>query len=421
MQESRPTVYLFTETYPFPGPDDPFLPAEIRVLARTFDVRLIPVLRTDRPVPDLPSGVSFDDGLAAYSASARVRLVSTLLALLSPRLYAELWNQRPQSLSPRAAGTVVVRLARALAVRRWVRREFVSLASDQAVIVYCWWSAAYAVGVALALTSPRPLLVTRAHGYDLYAEQEAIGFVPFQEVLLGRADAILSASRAGANYLKARYPDMSPKIDTAYLGIEGQDRESPASEDGVLRIVTCSAVIPVKRITLLADALVRLTSLAPELSFHWTHIGGGPQWEALRHQVAAATALADRTTLTGWMEPEEVKVWLVSNPVDVFVNVSSSEGLPVTLMEAASCGVPMLATAVGGNPEIVDDSCGALLPANPTVEQVAGALLTFSRLSPVERQVLREGARGRWASRFSAERNYRVFARHLAYLSHVTR
>ena len=115
MQESRPTIYLFTETYPFPGPDDPFLPAEIRVLARIFDVRLIPVLRTDRPVPDLPSGVSFDDGLAAYSASARVRLVSTLLALLSPRFYAELWNQRPQSLSPRAAGTVVVRLARALA------------------------------------------------------------------------------------------------------------------------------------------------------------------------------------------------------------------------------------------------------------------------------------------------------------------
>ena len=66
--------------------------------------------------------------------------------------------------------------------------------------------------------------------------------------------------------------------------------------------------------------------------------------------------------------------------------------------------------------DIVDPAAGTA----PPVRQHIDALLAFSRLSPVERQGLREGARGRWASRFSAERNYRVFARHLAYLSHIT-
>ena len=54
--------------------------------------------------------------------------------------------------------------------------------------------------------------------------------------------------------------------------------------------------------------------------------------------------------------------WFENNSVDVFVNVSSSEGLPVSIMEAFSFGVPVVATKVGGIPEIVDEKCGILIP-----------------------------------------------------------
>ena len=66
--------------------------------------------------------------------------------------------------------------------------------------------------------------------------------------------------------------------------------------------------------------------------------------------------------LKGQVSHADVLNWFENNSVDVFVNVSSSEGLPVSIMEAFSFGVPVVATKVGGIPEIVDEKCGILIP-----------------------------------------------------------
>lgn len=136
----------------------------------------------------------------------------------------------------------------------------------------------------------------------------------------------------------------------------------------------------------------------------------------LQQRVAASSVLAQRATFVGQVEPQDVRTWLGSHEVDALVNVSASEGLPVALMEAASFGIPMIATAVGGSPEIVDDSCGRLLPADPSVEEVARVLADFARLSVDERDRIRDASRARWASRFSADTNYEEFGDLLASL-----
>ena len=50
------------------------------------------------------------------------------------------------------------------------------------------------------------------------------------------------------------------------------------------------------------------------------------------------------------------------NDFDLFVNMSLSEGIPVSIMEAISFGIPIIATNVGGNAEIVNDETGVLIP-----------------------------------------------------------
>lgn len=416
MNPPRPTVYLFTETYPYPGPDDPFLPAEVSVLSRRMDVMLIPAIAMTGPVPPLPEGVEFDGRLAEYAATPRARSVALARAVISPRLYGELRRQWPLTRSPRAAATTLRRLARAFAVRAWMRRHLGDDLAGSNRVVYTWWSAAYAVGVALALGQSSARLVTRAHGFDLYAEQEVVGFVPFQRTLMERADAVVSVSQAGADYLRSRYPDLGGRITASYLGVEGPHEPSRGSTDGVFRIVSCSSVVPVKRLELLADSLAEMARRHPDLPFEWTHIGGGPMLPDLQHRVAASSVLAERATFVGQVEPDDVRTWLGSHEVDALVNVSASEGLPVALMEAASFGIPMIATAVGGSSEIVDDSCGRLLPADPSVEVVARVLTDFARLSVDERDGIRDASRARWASRFSADTNYEEFGDLLASL-----
>ena len=62
--------------------------------------------------------------------------------------------------------------------------------------------------------------------------------------------------------------------------------------------------------------------------------------------------------------------WIGKQEFDLFMNVSSSEWLPVSIMEAFSFVIPALVTAVGGNPEIVQEGAGILLDENPSINSI---------------------------------------------------
>jgi glycosyltransferase involved in cell wall biosynthesis len=78
-------------------------------------------------------------------------------------------------------------------------------------------------------------------------------------------------------------------------------------------------------------------------------------------------------------------------------------------MEAASFGIPMMATSVGGMPEIVSEANGILLEANPSPESIALAFEAFARLTPEVRAAKRAASRATFERDFDAEVNYRRF------------
>jgi len=80
----------------------------------------------------------------------------------------------------------------------------------------------------------------------------------------------------------------------------------------------------------------------------------------------------------------------VMSGCDAFVLASSNEGLPVALMEAAALGVPIVATRVGGVPEIVDDTDGVLVPARDP-DALAGAMAALAS-DPSRRAALAAGS-----------------------------
>lgn len=127
---------------------------------------------------------------------------------------------------------------------------------------------------------------------------------------------------------------------------------------------------PIKGVGDLLEATARLLPSQPELQV--VCIGTGVSESRLRAR-AARPDLAAHVRFVGQCEPGEVARWLAA--ADLLCLPSHSEGCPNVVVEALACGRPVVATTVGGIPELVDDSC-AVLTAPGTPAALAEALAT---------------------------------------------
>lgn len=240
------------------------------------------------------------------------------------------------------------------------------------------------------------------HRYDLF-EYVNDGYIPFREPLLRYATLVLPSSQAGYEELTTHYPAFAAKVRVARMG-GGEAGQSLPSSDDVFRIATCSFVSPVKRLDLLVAALA-LTNYRID----WCHIGDGPGLDEIRAR-AATLPLNVSSTFIGRLPATAVGPFYGGREIDLFVNVSSSEGVPVSIQEALSASIPVLATNVGGTGEIIDDSVGRLVEADISPEQLAAELADFQKLPAGARASKRVAARQRWEERCDAERLAAEFA-----------
>lgn len=268
--------------------------------------------------------------------------------------------------------------------------------SDSKTIWYFYWGRGWADILPFLDNRVKARKVVRFHGFDLYKERNN-GYIPFRNQLLSNIDLSLLISENGRRYLIKEYGVPSEKaklcrIGTTHYGI------SRHSEDGKLYVLSCSGMVPVKRI----DRIVNTLKKIYKIPIHWTHIGDGPMFNQIKNM---AKELPDNIFihLTGKLAPREVSRYFLSNPVDLFINVSDSEGVPVSIMEAFSFGIPVIATNVGGTSEIVDKEVGSLININENVEDsLRKEIENFINLSVSERERLRENALKRFHERCDA-------------------
>ena len=134
-------------------------------------------------------------------------------------------------------------------------------------------------------------------------------------------------------------------------------------------VVCVARLRPVKNLGLLLEACASLR--ARGVQFRCALIGDGPCRDELE-AIRARLGLARVVELAGAAEQAEVLAWWQRATVAVLT--SESEGMPVSLMEAAACGVPAVAVAVGGIPELIDDGVTGFLTPPGDAGKLAAAL-----------------------------------------------
>jgi glycosyltransferase involved in cell wall biosynthesis len=176
-------------------------------------------------------------------------------------------------------------------------------------------------------------------------------------------------------------------------------RRSLGVPDGTLVIATVGRLDPVKDI----GALIRaIPALADKVSVLLMVIGDGPERTSLE-RLAEECHVAPYVRFFG--HRDDARELLVG--CDVYANSSISEGVSLTILEAMAAGLPIVATNVGGTPEVVDTASGRLVPQRDS-GTLSRTLLELAA-QPMLRHQLGRAARLRVEARFTLERMVREY------------
>ena len=254
---------------------------------------------------------------------------------------------------------------------------------------------------------------TRTHGYDLYEFRNKRMYQPYKVQMDKKIAKIFFISRNGFEYYKKNFITCSTeKYILNYLGTENNMSFVPHKYRNEIRLLSVSYIVPVKRIQLIIEILSNCAENG--IKIYWTHIGGGAEetyMKKLAEKKLHGTSVS--YNFLGAMPHDQVLEYYKNNLVDIFITTSESEGLPVSIMEAMSYGIPVIATDVGGICEIVDSKCGWLTEKNECVNGSFIAINDWQKMTVAERHEKAYSAYEKWNSIFNAKKNYNEFAMNL--------
>ena len=239
---------------------------------------------------------------------------------------------------------------------------------------------------------------------DIWDGESAYEVVPAQKLVLQNVDEIFVCSEVGKNYLTKKFPEVKDVFKCSYLGTrdQGKDLEFKSKKEFV--IVSCARIEPVKRVDLLVNALC----LIKDVEILWIHFGNGSERAKVDEAIKKLPSNIC-VDMRGTTPHEKVMEFYCNNHVDLFINTSSSEGLPVSIMEANSHGIPAIATDVGGTCEITNSETGILIDKDFSSEELANCILRFVLMDETEYLYRRKATRMYWEQHFSATNNYKQF------------
>lgn len=281
---------------------------------------------------------------------------------------------------------------------------------DDNTTVYSYWFNApvYALLKLKEELGLKYKVVCRAHRYDVYDEN---GEMPNRAYCIRTINKVFPISQDAINYFTNKYGHPE-KYVLSRLGVKDFDCIAQPSESNSFHVLSVSQVHPRKRIREIYESVIEFSIRHPEKIITWTHFGDGKQlndfmlW-ATSHNVPNLTI-----EVKGRVANTDILNYIGETPLDVFINLSVSEGVPVSIMEAQSFGLPVIATDVGGTREVMTNTNGILLSSYPTIAEVADAMdqIFYNQFN---RKVIKES----WKKISDADLNYSTFVKQLSILT----
>ncbi len=235
----------------------------------------------------------------------------------------------------------------------------------------------------------KPLVLTQHNTFieynNFWDEIEKLNDLAIGKQVLKEADKIIVVSNATKNYVLSLGADPE-KIRVLHNGVDvNRFKPLPEVKEEIRKKLgiskDASVVLTVRRLVYKngIDTLIESAKIAieknPRLVF--LVVGKGPDFERVKEKIAQLE-MQRNFRLTGFISDEDLQFYY--NAADFFVLPSKSgEGLPLVALEAMACGLPVIATNVGGTSEVMKEEYGKLVPPN-SPDSLAEAIVEFSHM-----------------------------------------
>lgn len=395
---SNKTLILLTNNYPFGRKNEVYIDNEIKDLSSAFKrVIIIPEHFTRNSRVDIKNVEALDiNKRVVFSKWLIFKYFRTIIE----SLILESKNENSGGIFYNFK-KVFNALAYSDAIQKYLIEEKLK---EGDVVFYSYWFYHWSlVSSYIKKKSPNCKAISRAHLNDLYVEFNKDQFTEFK---LKYLDFVYPISQHGTNYLQNKYPAYCSRIRTHYLGISDLGINKVNYNPNIFVVVSCSTIRKDKRLEKIVDVLKYV-----KFNTTWVHFGTGPMMEEIKE---LCQQLPKNVTVDfkGYVLNHLVKEYYLNNQINLFLNFSSAEGIPVSVMEAISFGIPVLATAVYGTPEAVPESVGVLIDLDFDAQEVANQIDAF-KMSHRNTNSFRQSVRMHWEQNFDAKRTYKKFVTEL--------
>lgn len=384
-------LIIFTSTFPY-GFAEPFLEEELPYLAKHFEkIIIFPFRISEKKLRAVPPNCVVSKPIV-YG-----RFDQYLKGLFNARAFCvfirDFFSKKVYANKLRLKTWIIAYIQTAALLNSKAVRQLFDEICETDVCYFYWGKGALNLSY---FYKGKAKYVARFHGeWDLWEESSG-NYAPIRQKISESLDLAAFISKKGEAYFHSKYancPTGFYPLGTNDIGVMPDTKD-----DAILNIVSCSTVYPLKRVPLIFQALNNMQNV----KIHWTHLGGGSHFDELKKLVEKERKEHLSVDLLGMFTHDQVMDWYKNNHADLFINMSTNEGVPVSIMEAASFNIPILATNVGGTSEIVQPQVGELLSSNPEIDEICSLIKKMRETHYEPREF--------WKMHYSASTNYNSFA-----------
>lgn len=402
------TIILITDKFPY-HPGEQFLETEVTYYRNIQNVTFIIMPSSgEGKKRSLDNNILIDNYLIDNLSNKKINLLIYFIKSLSNKyFYKEIFSNN--LLNILKIKSFILSIINYTKFYNTLNKYFNNKNNLENTIVYTYWNNEITYALQELKSKYRYTLISRIHGGDLYKERRYSDYMPLKKHFTMNINKIYTITPSANEYLHKIYKFDNKNIELNRLGVNDHNITNIPNDIKTLHIVSCSSLIEVKCVDKIIYTLNILSKQYPEINYIWTHIGDGILYEELLILAKNKLDLIENVEFEfkGNLNNKKVFQFYKDNNIDVFINVSRSEGVPVSIMEAMSCHIPIIAPNVGGISDMIENTInGFLLSEKCEINEIVSSLINIKVLKNKKN---REKSYEIFLDKYNAKKNYQSF------------